>query len=161
MLEVLCKKDEYWRRTAFIICKDKMLADDLVSDMYLKLFECKKEINDFYVIRTIRNLFLDYIKSKKNISIDNFYNLAENNNTFEADDYELSIIQDCEKLPYLQNGLLKESYDLSVRQISEKYQHINYGLIHRELDKARKTILGNDIDLYKNKRLKNGKTKKK
>ncbi len=157
MLDVLCKKDEFWRKTAFIICKDKMLADDLVSDMYLKLFECKKDINDFYVIRTIRNLFLDYIKSKNNISIDNFYNLAENNNTFEPNDYELSIIQDCEKLPYLQNGLLKESYDLSVRQISEKYQHINYGLIHRELDKARKTILGNDIDLYKNQRLKNKK----
>lgn len=160
MLDVLCKKDEFWRKTAFIICKDKMLADDLVSDMYLKLFDCKKEINDFYVIRTIRNLFLDHIKSKNNVSIDNFYNLAENNNNFEADDYELSIIQDCEKLPYLQNGLLKESYDLSVRQISEKYQHINYGLIHRELDKARKTILGNDIDLYCNRRLKNKNKKK-
>lgn len=137
-----------------------MLADDLVSEMYLKLFDCKKEINDFYVIRTIRNLFLDYIKSKNNVSIDNFYNLAENNNAFEPTDYELSIIQDCEKLPYLQNGLLKESYDLSVRQISEKYQHINYGLIHRELDKARKTILGNDIDLYCNRRLKNKNKKK-
>lgn len=160
MIEFLALKDSFWRKTAFIICKDKMLSDDLVNDMYLKLHDCNKEINDFYVIRTIRNLFLDHIKSNKNISIDNFYNLAENNNTFEPTDYELSIIEDCEKLSYLQNGLLKESYDLSVRQISEKYQHINYGLIHRELDKARKTILGNDIDLYKNKRLKNGKTKK-
>lgn len=160
MLETLCKKDSYWRQIAYKICKDRMQADDLVSEMYLRLADCKKDINDFYVIRTIRNLFLDHIKSKNNVSIDNFHNLAENNNTFEADDYELSIIQDCEKLPYLQNGLLKESYDLSVRQISEKYQHINYGLIHRELDKARKTILGNDIDLYKNKRLKNGKKKK-
>lgn len=160
MLEILAQKDALWRKIAFKICKDRMLADDLVSEMYLKLSNCTKEINDFYVIRTIRNLFLDHIKSKNNVSIDNFHNLVENNNTFEADDYELSIIQDCEKLSYLQNGLLKESYDLSVRQISEKYQHINYGLIHRELDKARKTILGNDIDLYKNKRLKNGKKKK-
>jgi len=137
-----------------------MLADDLVNDMYLKLYDCKKEINDFYVIRTIKNLFLDSIKSKKTTSIDNCFNLTENNNTFEPNDYELSIIRNCGKLSYLQNGLLKESYDLSVRQISEKYQHINYGLIHRELGKARKTILGNDIDLYKNKRLKNGKKKK-
>jgi len=137
-----------------------MLSDDLVNDMYLKLYDCQKEINDFYVIRTIRNLFLDHIKQKNNVSIELFYNLAESSNDFQPDDYELSIIQECEKLPYLQNGLLKESYDLSVRQISEKYKYINYGLIHRELDKARKTILGNDIDLYKNKRLKNGKTNK-
>jgi len=160
MIATLALKDTFWRKTALIICKDRMLADDLVNDMYLKLHECQKEINDFYVIRTIKNLFLDSIKANKNISIDNFYNLAENSNTFEPTDYELSIIQDCEKLSYLQNGLLKESYDLSVRQIAEKYQHINYGLIHRELDKARKTILGNDISLYKNKRLKNDKKKK-
>jgi adenine-specific DNA methylase len=56
------------------------------------------------------------------------------------------ILNEVEKLPYLQNGLLKESYDLSVRQMAEKYKHINYGLIHRELEKARKTILKNDID---------------
>jgi DNA-directed RNA polymerase specialized sigma24 family protein len=154
MIEKLALKDSLWRTIAFKICKDKMLSDDLVQEMYLKLHDCQKEINDFYVIRTIRNLFLDTIKQKNNVSIELFFNFEEINTNFELDDYELSIIKDCEKLPYLQNGLLKESYDLSVRQISEKYKHINYGLIHRELDKARKTILGNDIDLYKNKRLK-------
>ena len=160
MIEQLALKDSLWRKIALKICKDKMLSDDLVNDMYLKLYDCKKEINDFYVIRTIRNLFLDYIKQKNNVSIELFFNFEEINNNFEPDDYELSIIQSCESLPYLQNGLLKESYDLSIREISEKYQHINYGLIYRELDKARKTILGNDINLYKNKRLKNGKKEK-
>jgi len=160
MIQQLALKDSFWRKTALIICKDKMLADDLVNDMYLKLYDCKKEINDFYVIRTIRNLFLDYIKQKNNVSIELFYNLAEINNEFCPDDYELSILNDCEKLPYLQNGLLKESYDLSVRQISKKYKYISSFTIHTELNKARKTVLGNDIDLYKNKRLKNGKTKK-
>ena len=160
MIELLALKDSLWRKIALKICKDKMLSDDLVNDMYLKLYDCKKEINDFYVIRTIRNLFLDYIKQNNNVSIELFYNFEEKNNTFEPTDYELSIIKSCEKLPYLQNGLLKESFDLSIREISEKYQHINYGLIYRELDKARKTVLGNDISLYKNKRLKNGKTKK-
>jgi DNA-directed RNA polymerase specialized sigma24 family protein len=160
MIEKLALKDSLWRTIAFKICKDKMLSDDLVQEMYIKLHDCQKEINDFYVIRTIRNLFLDTIKQNNNVSIELFYNFEEINNTFEPTDYELAIINSCDKLPYLQNGLLKENYDLSVRQISEKYQYINYGLIHRELDKARKTILGNDIDLYKNKRLKNGKKKK-
>jgi len=54
----------------------------------------------------------------------------------------------------LQLGLLSESYDLSIREIADKYKFIDYGLIYRELDKARKKVLGNDIDLYKNKRLK-------
>jgi len=157
MIQELALKDSFWRNTALIICKDKMLSDDLVNDMYLKLHDCQKDINDFYVIRTIKNLFLDYIKKNNDIPIDSFFNISENNNTFEPNDYEQYIIDECEKLSYLQNGLLKESYDLSVRQISEKYPYINYGLIHRELDKARKTILGNDIDLYKNKRLKNKK----
>lgn len=160
MIEILALKDSFWRKTALIICKDSMLADDLVNDMYLKLYQCDKQINDFYVIRTIKNLFLDHIKKNNNVCIDNFYNLADDNDNFEPDDYEFIIINECSKLSYLQNGLLKESYDLSVRQISEKYQYINYGLIHRELDKARKKILGNDIDLYKNKRLKYGKKEK-
>ncbi len=155
MIEQLALKDTLWRKIALKICKDKMLSDDLVNDMYLKLYDCKKEINDFYVIRTIRNLFLDYIKQNNNVSIDLFYNFEEINTNFEPTDYELSIIQSCEKLPYLQNGLLKESYDLSIREIATKYKYINYGLVARELDKARRTVLGNDIDLYKNKRLKN------
>jgi len=160
MIEQLALKDSLWRKIALKICKDKMLSDDLVNDMYLKLYDCKKEINDFYVIRTIRNLFLDHIKQNNNVSIELFYNFEEINTNFEPDDYELHIIQSCESLPYLQNGLLKESYDLSIREIATKYKYINYGLVARELDKARKTILGNDIDLYKNKRLKNGKKEK-
>lgn len=160
MIEYISKKDNQWRSIALSICKDKMLADDIVQEMYIKVYDCQKEINDFYVIRIIRNLFLDHVKAKKNVSINEFYHLEEKNNNFEPTDYELEIIKQCEKLPFLQNGLLKESYDLSVRQISKKYKHIDYGLIHRELNKARQTILGTDIDLYKNKRLKNGKKKK-
>ncbi len=155
MLEELAKKDDLWRKKAFLICKDKDLADEIVQEMYIK-FYTKNNLNtdEFYIIATLRNLFLNYIKEKKTISLNEFYNLQDNNTTFEPTDYELEIINQCNKLPFLQNGLLKESYDLSVRQISKKYEHIDYGLIHRELNKARKTILGVDIDLYKNKRLK-------
>ena len=73
MLEVLAKKDSYWRSIAFNICKDRMLADDLVSEMYIRLMDCKKEINDFYVIVTIKNIFLQEIKTKNTVSIEKFY----------------------------------------------------------------------------------------
>jgi len=155
MLEELAKKDEYWRKVANNICKDKMLADDLVNDMYLKLHDFEKQINDFYVIIVIRNLFLDYVKkSKQKVSLDLFFNLSSNNEVLELNDYETGLLEDCNKLSYLQLGLLSESYDLSIREIADKYKFIDYGLIYRELDKARKKVLGNDIDLYKNKRLK-------
>jgi DNA-directed RNA polymerase specialized sigma24 family protein len=42
VLEELSKKDEYWRQIAFKICKDKYLADDLVNEMYLKLYNNEK-----------------------------------------------------------------------------------------------------------------------
>ena len=58
MIEQLAKKDTYWRRIAYNICKNKMLADDLVQDMYLALSNVTKEINDFYVIIVIRNIYL-------------------------------------------------------------------------------------------------------
>jgi len=92
MLETLCLKDKYWRKIAYNICKDKMMADDLVSEMYLKLANCKKDINDFYVIVTIKNLFLTEIKNKKTVSIDNFYNFTTPE-TFEPDDNEQEIIE--------------------------------------------------------------------
>mgnify|MGYP003661890430 CR=1 FL=1 len=39
ILEELSKKDKEWRKAAYVICKDKMLADDLVQEMYFKLME--------------------------------------------------------------------------------------------------------------------------
>jgi hypothetical protein len=68
MLELLCKKDDFWRRVAFNICKDKTLADDLVQEMYIKLSDCTKEINDFYVIITIKNIFLNHLKKESLIT---------------------------------------------------------------------------------------------
>jgi DNA-directed RNA polymerase specialized sigma24 family protein len=162
LLEILAKKDKYWREIAFKICKDRYLADDLVQEMYLRFLRHPKEkVNDFYVCLVIKSLFLNYKKTEtQNLCIDNFYNIQENNDTFEPTDYELSLIKACEKLPYPQDLLMQENYDLSIRELEKKYPHINYGLIYRELKKARENILGIDIDLYKNKRIKNVKKTK-
>ena len=93
MLKHLAKKDKYWREIALKICKDKMLADDLVNDMYLKLYEVKKQISDFYVIITIRNLYYDYLRDKKKtVSINNFYDVTQDDNSFELDDYQLELL---------------------------------------------------------------------
>lgn len=129
-----------------------MLSDDLVNDMYLKLHDCKKEINDFYVVMVIRNSFLTHIKSKKTISIEGFDHIQPTND-FELNDYEKYLIDSCAKLPYIQLELLKENYELSIRDIEKKYPFIKYQFINKELTRARQNLLGVDIDLYKNKRL--------
>lgn len=131
MLEELAKKDLYWRKIAYNICKDKYLADDLVNEMYLKLHDCKKQINDFYVIITIRNIFIDLTKQKKQISLDSILE-PKTNETFEIDDNELNLIN---SLKWWERELIELSYDNSLRELAFKL-NINYAFIHRVIKKA-------------------------
>ena len=161
-LTEISKKDKYWRVVALNICKDKSLADDLVQEMYLKVFEMKtKEINDFYIATIINNLFLDICR-KKNIEVDisEIYNLSSNDNEYEFNDEDLKIIDKANKLNWLKTKFLELNYDNSIREIANKY-NINYGFIYRQLKIAREEILQEDYErLYKNKRFKNCRTKK-
>ena len=137
MLKHLAKKDKYWREMALKICKDKMLADDLVNDMYLKLYEVKKQISDFYVIITIRNLYYDYLRDKKKtVSINNFYDITQDDRSFELDDYQLELL---DRLNWVEKGYLEMSFDLSLRQI-QKELNTNYGYIYRTIKKAKEKI---------------------
>jgi RNA polymerase sigma factor (sigma-70 family) len=133
MIEQLAKKDTLWRKIAFTICKDKMLADDLVQEMYLKCYDCKKEINDFYIVITIKNIFLDYLrKSKLTTSIEN-YDFNFKDNKIEFDDKEQEFISE---LKWYEKELLEMSFDLSLRQI-EKEVNIHYKFTERILKKVR------------------------
>lgn len=132
MLEVLSKKDDYWRKIALKICKDKYLADDLVNDMYLKLYDNEKANSDWYVIIVIRNLFLDSLKQKREISIDEV-TIKETHNHFEIDDNELELIKG---LKWWERELLELSYDHSLRELGEKL-NINYAFIYRTIKRVR------------------------
>ena len=132
MLEELSKKDEYWRQIAFKICKDKYLADDLVNEMYLKLYNNEKASIDWYVIIVIRNLFIDFTKQRIEISVDEI-TPKEINNTFEIDDNELELIK---ALKWWERELLELSFDHSLRELGEKL-NINYAFIHRTIKRIR------------------------
>lgn len=133
MLETLCLKDKYWRKIAYNICKDKMMADDLVSEMYLKLANCKKDINDFYVIVTIKNLFLSEIKAKKTVSIDNFYNFTTPE-TFEPDDNEQEIIKN---IYWVAKDYIELNETMSIRKIG-KLLNTDYNFIHKIITNEKK-----------------------
>jgi len=132
VLEELSKKDEYWRQIAFKICKDKYLADDLVNEMYLKLYNNEKASIDWYVIIVIRNLFIDFTKQRIEISLDEI-TTKEINNTFEIDDNELELIKG---LKWWERELLELSFDHSLRELGEKL-NINYAFIHRTIKRIR------------------------
>jgi RNA polymerase sigma factor (sigma-70 family) len=139
VIEILAKKDAYWRKIALNICKDKELADDLVQDMYIKLIDCKKQINDFYVVIVIRNLFLDHIKQTKkrgHVNLDDFYTLESQNNTFEIDDEQKEII---DNMYWVAKGYFELSQDMSLREMAKEL-NTNYVYIHRVMKKAKENL---------------------
>ncbi len=64
----LSKLDKYWRKIALSICNDPLLADDLVQDMYLKVWERNPpKWNKRYIYRTIYNLYIDELRRTKKL----------------------------------------------------------------------------------------------
>jgi DNA-directed RNA polymerase specialized sigma24 family protein len=87
ILQELAKKDAVWRKMAFQICKDKDLADELVQEMYLKLYQNTNLIKEGYIYTVLRNLFYDFTKSQKDIIVD-FSNIEiEDTEYIEPVDY--------------------------------------------------------------------------
>lgn len=84
MLEELSKQDKKWRIFALTICNDKHLADDLVNDMYIKLHDSKKkpeEINDWYIYRVIKTIFIDKLRKDNKIKFVSYENIEAINDT--------------------------------------------------------------------------------
>jgi len=136
MLEQLAKKDKYWRAVALNISKDRSLADDLVQEMYIKLSDVTKEINDYYVIITILNLFRAHKNEVKrdrykNMPFDDFRITQEE--IFEIDDEEKLFLN---SLKWYEKELIEMSYSNSLRDI-QKQLNINYQFTNRVLTKAK------------------------
>ena len=132
ILEQLAKKDKYWRQVAFNISKDKNISDDLVQEMYLKIYRIslKKylEINDFYVVRILLNTYLDYLKeNKKTISTEAITDLESRYFKFEPDDKEKFIL---DNLTFLEKEILTLKQDVSYHEIQRKF-NINYQFARR------------------------------
>jgi len=147
MLEELAKKDKYWRKVALNICKDKELSDDLVQDMYIKLHNYQKQINDFFVIMVIRNLFLD-VKKKKSIEVrcDYLDNLGCITPEYELDDKETELLNEFKKLNKEEQYYIEELYYKSYRQMASKDKGYKY--IFDKTKNALKKILKEDYHLH-------------
>jgi len=142
LLEIV-KKDKLWRQHAFRFCKDKHLADDIVQEMYLRMHRNPKErLTEYYVVLTIKSVWLNYIKTrKKDISTEQIYYLESKESIFEPDDEQQRLLDEFKKLDWVKRELLSEVYDRSLREIEEIYPLVNYGYAYREIKKAREQIL--------------------
>ena len=144
MLEHLAKKDQLWRQTDFNICKCKDLADELTNLMYLRIYNYNTPIDKLtenYVCWVIYNLFRDHCKKKPHISLDKFYDIADEEVTDTFSDEDLEILSKAKELKWWEQQLLVHSYDKSLRQIEKEF-NINYQFVRRHTNKAKKFILG-------------------
>lgn len=141
MLEQLCLKDKYWRKVAYNICKDHIIADDLVQDMYLKVYSLDKDkvITDWFIAILMRNNFIDkYRRDKKYISLNDF-DKPITEDTFEFDYKSKETIKEEEtvkELKWWEAELITMTHDKSFHEI-QRETNLNYQFVRRTLIKAK------------------------
>jgi len=153
MLKELSKRDSEWRKIAFKICGNKMLADDLVNDMYLKMHKIQpKELKTHYISYAIYHLFLNRIeKDKKTLSLDSFvnFNLTEDENNTEDRQRMNEILNE---IGLLDREILLHTHENSLRKVSEKINMSHVKLFRKKkiaIDRLNNT---NGIKKWKNER---------
>lgn len=65
MIEELYKNHDNWINYATKICGNSYDASDLVQEMYIKLHDSQKEVNNSYIYCVIKNIFLDQYRKNK------------------------------------------------------------------------------------------------
>ena len=150
ILKELSLKDKLWRQIALRICGDKMLADDITQLMYVKLskaneetfFSYKEGQRNHYVTNCMYWIFLDLKKKAKDVRLEELHYIQDQTNIFEPNDEQQLVLDEFDKLDWVQKELLLERIDKSLRQIEREF-NINYGYAYRETTKAKEQIKNN------------------
>ena len=142
ILQELAKKDAQWRKMAFQICKDKDLADELVQEMYLKLYQNTNLIKDGYIYTVLRNLFYDYAKTQKDLIVD-FSNIEilDDGDYIEPIDYKALI----KGLTWYERTMFELSTLVGQRELSRQ-TGIHIQTIHRINKMVKSKIYGKKKD---------------
>lgn len=143
ILNEIVKKQHKWVAYAFSLSKDKELANDIVQDMYLKVFKIDKQVDNSYIYKVIRNIFFDIKSKKKEFSVDvSYFDYLEEEGVFEIDDKGKKLLNKFENLEEYHKFLIVEKDQKSLRQIAKELG-VNYGHIYREIKKAREKLFKN------------------
>ena len=157
ILDSLSKKDSYWRDVAYKITKDKSKADELVQEMYLRMYKYDvKEWNYSYIILVLWNLFKDSKKAIRytdEINDDVLSDVTIGQN-FSYSNEEQVILNRIKKLSKDEIELLSLNYELSLGQIAKQLD-VCKTKTFRDLNAIRVKVLRGDFqNKYKNRRLK-------
>ena len=152
ILHEICKGHSKWVRMAQKFDYDN--ADDLVQEMYLKIHNLNPtEVNEVYIYRTIKSIFVDDYKKKKILTAPlngkEAYNIEDDYN--EDADFQISEIPlTCTELLVVQKlyGYTTENADTlqitihkgkSLLSISKEVE-LSYMVLYRALKTAKKKI---------------------
>jgi len=142
MLEQLAKRDKDWRKMAYQICGDRMTADDLVQDMYLKFANYTNEMNEYYVFFAIRSIHINNLKKRKIETVSNeIENLTINDEPycFENDFLKELILKEVNDLPYFERETLKVSQIISQRELARQSE-IPFETINKTIKKTKQQL---------------------
>lgn len=156
-LKLLAEKHSTWVEITKTFGLDKMTAEDLVQDMYLKidawskrnertasiLYE-GKEINYYFVFKTLRTLFLDYIRREQRSILKQSEEVLQPSYIFERIDKDINekriqtLIKD---LAWYDRKVFELVYNqnMSMLKLSEM-TGISYYSIYRTIQKIKRLI---------------------
>lgn len=156
-LELLAKKHNTWVEITQTFGLDKMTAEDIVQDMYLKidawskrsernksiLYE-KDDINYYFVFKTLRTLFLDYVRREQRSVLKQSDEFYEPTYIFERIDKEVNekrIEMLMKDLAWYDRKVFDLIYKqgLSMLKLSEM-TGISYYSIYRTIQKIKRLI---------------------
>jgi len=70
MLEKLAENHKKWVAIAYKFCNCKETANDIVQDMYLKMYDMNKEVDEGYIYFVIRSIFIESKRKQKEFTYD-------------------------------------------------------------------------------------------
>lgn len=113
MLEKLAENHKKWIAIAYKMCKCKEKANDIVQDMYIKMHEINKEVDDGYIYFVIRSIFIEEKRKQKEFCYES------EKIEYIANSIEFNTI----KQSTLFEELKKESYDIAYKKL-EKHEKV-------------------------------------
>ena len=162
ILELLSKRHDEWIRMAMSFGCTKDNAQDIVQDMYLRMYKYvenperimynEDEVNTYFVFVVLRNLF---ISSQKSMS---FEQLEDIDGEMEEPNYEAEnayndllegLWEEVESWHWYDTKLFKlyHNTDMTIKKISEETK-ISERSIWNTLDNGRKRIQANRKEAY-------------
>lgn len=145
MLEKLSKQHSKWIKYAFGLCKSKQQSEDMVQDMYIKVYECNLPIDkqtNGYIYAIIRNSYVSTVTKGKRMqftNIDSCFNLEYKVEEFEIDDHEYKALYLISELSEINKRILFDSLEVPIEVIAKR-EGIARESVYRRLQRTKKRL---------------------